>query len=83
MKKKYSMVFEGCTGIYSDDSKHEEMDQYGKLNGLTVTFAAWHPNPEYRIFETGSLLSKNDLYPSGYPSGLVIVDDKGNPKYWK
>jgi hypothetical protein len=30
------------------------------------------------MFKTGSLLSRNDEY----PSGLVIVDEKGNPHPW-
>jgi hypothetical protein len=67
-----------CIAIPADDNRHAEMDAYGKANGLTVTYAAWHPNPQYRMFKTGSLLSKNDKY----PSGLVIVDEKGNPHPW-
>jgi hypothetical protein len=61
------------------NSEHDEMDVYGKTNQMTVVFAAWHPNPQYRCFKTGSLLSRNDEY----PSGLVIVDDKGRPSKWK
>lgn len=59
--------------------KHAEMDAYGKANGMTVTFATWHPNPQYVIFKTGSLLSRNDQY----PSGLVIVDERGTPNPWQ
>lgn len=51
------------------------IDQWAKANGLTVTYADWHPNPEYRAFKTGSLLSRNE----GFPSGLVLVDNKGIP----
>lgn len=55
-----------------------KMDAFGKANGLTVVFAPWHPVPEYRVFKTGSLLSKNELYPSGLV--LVEVDSEGrNP----
>lgn len=68
-----------CLGIPTAVNRHDEMDAYGKSNGLTVTFAPWHPNPQYRIFKTGSLLSRNEEY----PSGLVIVDDRGTPRPWK
>lgn len=55
------------------------MDTIGKAHGLTVVFAPWHPNPEYRIFKTGSLLSRNDEY----PSGLVILNERGVPQPWQ
>jgi len=67
----------GCLSV--TNTTHAEMDAYGKANGLTVTFAPWHPNPQYRIFKTGSLLSRNDEY----PSGLIIVNDNGEPEIWK
>jgi len=60
------------------DRKHAQMDAYGKANNVTVTFAPWHPAPEYRMFPTGSLLSRNEEY----PSGLVIVGDDGTPRPW-
>lgn len=65
--------------IQSDGSRHAEMDAYGKAHGMTVTFAPWHPNPQYRIFKTGTLLSGNEQY----PSGLVIVNERGIPEPWK
>jgi hypothetical protein len=67
-----------CIALPATGDRHAEMDAYGKANGMTVTYAAWHLNPEYRMFKTGSLLSRND----DYPSGLVIVDEKGNPHPW-
>lgn len=74
------VVDAGCISLPAlGEAQHAEMDQYGKANGLTVTFAPWHPNPSYGIFRTGSLLSRNEQY----PSGLVIVDEQGLPKPWK
>lgn len=57
------------------------LDTWGKTNDMTVTYAPWHPNPEFRVFKTGSLLSRNDEY----PSGIVIVPEprKGDPYPWK
>lgn len=66
-------VAESCGG------KHAGMDEYGKTNGMTIVFAAWHPNPQYRIFKTGSLLSRNEEY----PSGLIMVDERGVPRVWQ
>ena len=68
----------GGVGVRSIGDNHAEMDTYGKANGMTVVFAPWHPNTEYRIFKTGSLLSRNEQY----PSGLVIVNDKEEPTPW-
>lgn len=68
----------GCLGLPAEDDKHADMDAFGKANGLTVVFAPWHPNPKYVIFKTGSLLSRNEEY----PSGLVIVNEKGAPQSW-
>lgn len=70
---------DGCISTRTDGSKHAEMDAYGKANFLTVVFAPWHPNPEYRIFKTGSLLSRNEEF----PSGLVIVNERGAPQPWQ
>lgn len=67
-----------CIGIPSIGDKHQEMNEFGKANGMTVVFAPWHPNPEYRLFKTGSLLSRNEQY----PSGLVIVEKDGQPKQY-
>jgi len=61
------------------DKDHEKMDLYGKQNNITIVYAAWHPNPVYRMFKTGTLLSRN----KEYPSGLVIVNEKGNPYPYK
>jgi len=69
----------GCISTQTDGSKHAEMDAYGKANGMTVVFAPWHPNPEYRIFKTGSLASRNEKY----PSGLVIVNERCAPQPWQ
>jgi hypothetical protein len=69
----------GCHGVPTAGDKHAEMDAYGKANSLTVVFAPWHPNLEYRIFKTGSLLSRNEEY----PSGLVIVNERGAPQPWQ
>lgn len=62
----------------ADGSKHADVDAWGKREGMTVTFAPWHPDAEYICFKTGTLLSRNDKY----PSGLVIVDEQGNPEPW-
>jgi hypothetical protein len=64
-----------CIAVPTNGDRHSEMHQYGLANSYTIVFAAWHPNCQYRIFKTGSLLSKNDLY----PSGLVIVDEHAQP----
>lgn len=69
----------GCVAIRTETMSHDEFDAFGKMSGLTITYAAWHPNPEYRMFMTGSLASRNEKY----PSGLVIIDDKGNPHPYK
>ena len=69
----------GCVSIKTDTITHDEYDAYGKMNGLTITYAEWHPHPEYRIFKTGTLLSRNDKY----PSGLIIIDNRGNPIPYK
>lgn len=70
---------DGFLALPSEGGKHAEMDAYGKANGMTVVFAPWHPNPQYRIFKTGSLLSRNEEY----PSGLVIVNEQGVPHLWQ
>lgn len=54
---------------------HVSAHEHAKANGMTVTYAPWHPKPGYTFFKTGSLLSRNE----DYPSGLVIVDEKGVP----
>lgn len=72
------MSYYSLNETQSVDCCHKEMDNFGKTNMMTVIFAPGHPNPSYRTFKTGSLLSKNDLY----PSGLVIVDEKLNTKRW-
>lgn len=69
----------GCYSMKPTTLSHSEMDEYGKANGFTVTFAAWHPEPGYAIFKTGSLCSGNDKF----PSGLVIVNERGIPNPWK
>jgi hypothetical protein len=69
----------GCLGLSTEGDKHAEMDAYGKANRLTVVFAPWHLNPQYQIFKTGSLLSRNEEY----PSGLVIVNERGAPQSWQ
>jgi hypothetical protein len=71
--------FGGCLGLPTEGDKHAEMDAYGKSNGMTVVFASWHLNPQYRIFKTGSLLIRNEEY----PSGLVIVNERGAPQPWQ
>jgi hypothetical protein len=68
-----------CIGVRGLENNHLAMDSYGKANNMTVTFAAWHPNPEYRMFETGKLLSSNERY----PIGLIVVDECGEPTTWK
>lgn len=60
------------------EERHAERDAHGKQNGLTIVYAPWHSNPSYLSFKTGSLLSRNDEY----PSGLVIVDQTGKPSPW-
>jgi hypothetical protein len=60
-------------------SEHSYMDAFGKSKGMTVVFATWHPEPGYTVFKTGSLLSRNEEY----PSGLVLVDERGVPHPWK
>ncbi len=59
-----------CIGFKSEFSQ-SEIDAFAKANDLTVTYCPWHPVPEYRMFRTGTLLSRNDEY----PCGLVIVDE--------
>lgn len=54
----------------------KSIDAWAKTNNKTVVYASWHPVPEYRVFDTGSLLSRNEEY----PSGLILVDEKGRPK---
>lgn len=68
-----------CISLSTEGRSHAEMDAYGKSNSLTITFAPWNPNPQYRTFKTGSLLSRNDEY----PSGLVIVKEDGLPIPWQ
>lgn len=68
-----------CTSFLHAGQDLEEVDKWAKANGCTVTFASWHPSPELRIFKTGSLLSRNDEY----PSGVVIVTRKGIPNPWR
>lgn len=57
----------------------EQIDQWAKANEQTVTFAPWHPEPNFRIFKTGSLMLRNELY----PSGLILVTHQGLPVPWK
>lgn len=54
---------------------HRKIDVWAKANSMTVTYADWHPKPEYRMFKTGTLLSRN----SEYPSGLILINQKGIP----
>ncbi len=60
----------------NDNTSHDRMEKYGKANNLTIIYTAQYPNPEYRIFKTGSLCSRNEEY----PKGLVIIDNKGMPR---
>lgn len=57
----------------------EQIDRWAKANEQTVTFAPWHPEPSFRIFKTGSLMCRNELY----PSGLILVTHQGLPVPWK
>lgn len=68
----------GCAGMPTAGDRHAEMDSFGKANGMTVVFAPWHQQPEYRVFKTGTLSSRNEEF----PSGLVIVDERGAPRPW-
>lgn len=68
-----------CIAVKADQFKHKQMHEFGLKTNQTVVYAGWHPSPEYRMFTTGSLLSRNDEY----PSGLVIVEKNGNPTPWK
>lgn len=65
--------------IRASQETHTKVDAWAKSNRMTVTYADWHPNPKYRAFRTGSLLSHNE----GYPSGLILIDSKGNPSPFK
>lgn len=58
--------------IRASQETHTKVDAWAKSNRMTVTYADWHPNPEYRAFRTGSLLS-----------GLILIDSKGNPSPFK
>ena len=69
----------GALGLGLAGDLHAQMDGYGKAHGLTVTFAPWHPKPEYVLFKTGDLASGNE----GFPSGLVIVNERGEPHPWQ
>ena len=68
-----------CVAINLGKSSHDEIDTYGKANNLTIVYADWHPNPQYRVSKTGSFLSRNEKY----PSGLILVDNKGEPHPYK
>ena len=69
-----------CIAIRANSEvDHEKMDTWGKQNNMTVVYSPWHPNPDYRVFKTGTLLSRNNEY----PSGVVIVDDKGKTHPYK
>jgi hypothetical protein len=68
-----------CVGIQADHFTHKQMHELGLKTNQTIVYAAWHSSPEYRVFPTGSLLSRNEEY----PCGLVIVDEKGKPTPWK
>lgn len=65
-----------CVAFGVGSLNHPSIDAWAKDKGMTVVFAEWHPNPEYRIFKTGSLLSRND----DYPAGLVFVNEDGTTK---
>lgn len=70
----------GCISLSVENTDlHSYYDEYGKENEVTITYSPWHPNPSYRIFKTGTLGSRNEEY----PSGLIIVDEKGIPHVWK
>lgn len=66
---------ETCISSVGLFDRHSQADAFGKKHGLTITFSPWHPVPEYRVFETGSLLSRNE----DYPSGLCVIDEAGIP----
>lgn len=69
----------GCVTIRTETISYDEYDVLGKKFGVTIIYADWHPNPEYRISKTGMFLSRNEKY----PSGLILVDDKGIPHPYK
>ncbi len=73
------MITIDCISFPNEEKHHSEWDSWGKENNMTVVFAPWHPNPEYRVFKTGSLLSKNEQY----PSGLIVINDQGTPTKYK
>lgn len=68
-----------CLSLSQAGRDFEQIDAWAKANEQTVVFAPWHPKPDFRIFKTGSLLGRNELY----SSGLVLVNHKGNPVPWK
>lgn len=72
----------GCVTIDAASSSHQQMDSYGKELGFTVVHAPWHPNPDYRIWKTGSLEGATKSDRENFPSGLVIVDETGIPHAW-
>lgn len=70
---------DGCLNFVPTEENHEVAHNICKKRNLTAVYCAWHPEPSYRVFRTGSLLSRNEEY----PSGLVIVDESGTPTPWK
>ena len=59
----------------STEETHAKWHAFGIEHRMTITYAPWHSRPEYRMFATGSLLSRNEEF----PSGLVLVWDDGTP----
>lgn len=78
----HGLLADGCVAFAFDDAldevNHGKIDEWAKASGRTVVYCPWHPNPEYRVFKTGTLFSRNE----DYPSGLVIVDDKLKTHPW-
>lgn len=63
--------------ILNDIVYCRKIDKDAKEKNLTIVYAPWHITPEFRVFKTGTLLSRN----SEYPSGLIILDKINESDY--
>lgn len=68
----------GCISFgITDESRHEEMDKWGKETGICVVYAPWHPNPEYRIHKAGTLCCHDS---HKFTAGLIIMGEDTIPQ---
>ncbi len=69
------MIDDICIGFKNSCLSDSELDRHGKVNNITIVKTNHNNETDYRMFTTGTLLSRNDKY----PSGLVILDNNGKP----